>query len=313
MMEDKKLAKHRSIAFICLSIIMVVIIVFMYQTISRGEGKNEKEKALSEVEFIEVKLVVLLNKMNNIEIRNYNVSVTEISKKQSTEDETNTYSDNSSKNSKNKENTTNEKSDTSSEQKATDKESKNQQTEKFQLKETGILTRSEDIHWEQVKNDVEILYSSIPTITLDLYQMQVAQEDILNFNKELDLLTLAVQKNSKEETLKSLSALYDYIPKFIEKTTDDNLIKTVIQAKSNLFKAYSRLDSKNWQEISDITNKSIETVTKLLTDTNIDSNKQYTVNKIYIMLNELQNAVKVQDINVFLIKYKNILEEMNDL
>ena len=53
MMEDRKLAKHRSIAFICLSIIMVVIIVFMYQTISRGEGKNEKEKALSEVEFIE--------------------------------------------------------------------------------------------------------------------------------------------------------------------------------------------------------------------------------------------------------------------
>ena len=31
------------------------------------------------------------------------------------------------------------------------------------------------------------------------------------------------------------------------------------------------------------------------------------------MLNELQNAIKVQDVNVFLIKYKNILEEMNDL
>lgn len=307
------MAKHRSIAFICLSIIIVVIIVFMYQTISRGEGKDAKEKALAEVEFVEVKLVGLLNKMNNIEIRNYNVSVTEITKKQSTENETNSSSNNSSKNSKDEENTTNEKSDTSSEQKTNDKESENQQNEKFQLKETGILTRNEDIDWEQVKNDVEILYSAIPTITLDLYQIQVTQEDILNFNKELDILTLAVQKSSKEETLKSLSALYDYLPKFIEKTTDDNLIKTIIQAKSNLFKAYSRLDSKNWQEISDITNQSIEAVTKLLTDANIESNKQYTVNKIYIMLNELQNAVKVQDINVFLIKYKNILEEMNNL
>ena len=31
------------------------------------------------------------------------------------------------------------------------------------------------------------------------------------------------------------------------------------------------------------------------------------------MLNELQNAVNVQDTSVFLIKYKNILEEMNNL
>ena len=48
-------------------------------------------------------------------------------------------------------------------------------------------------------------------------------------------------------------------------------------------------------------------------NTNTDSNKQYVINKIYIMLNELQNAVNMQDESIFLIKYKNILEEMNNL
>lgn len=305
--------KHKTVAFGCLSIIIVVIIIFMFQTISKENGKDAKEKTLAEVEFIEVKLVGLLNKMNNIEVRNYNVSVTEITQKKSLENESNTANEASKSADKENNDKANEKGDTSSEQKTNDKESENQQNEKFQLKATGVLTRNEDIDWEQVKNDVEMLYSSIPTITLDLYQMQVTQEDILNFNKEIDILTLAIQKNSKEETLKSLSTIYEYIPKFIEKTTNDNLIKTITKTKSDLFKSYSQLDRKNWQEISEMIKKAVDNFSQLLTDTKIDSNKQYTINKVYVMLNELQNAVKVQDINVFLIKYKNILEEMNDL
>lgn len=305
--------KHKTVAFVCLSIIIVVIIIFMYQTISKENGKDAKEKTLAEVEFIEVKLVGLLNKMNNIEVRNYNVSVTEITQKKSLENESNTANETSKSADKENNDKANEKGDTSSEQKTNDKESENQQNEKFQLKATGVLTRNEDIDWKQVKNDVEMLYSSIPTITLDLYQMQVAQEDILNFNKEIDILTLAIQKNSKEETLKSLSTIYEYIPKFIEKTTNDNLIKAITKTKSDLFKSYSQLDRKNWQEISEMIKKAVDNFSQLLTDTKIDSNKQYTINKVYVMLNELQNAVKVQDINVFLIKYKNILEEMNDL
>ena len=305
--------KHKTVAFVCLSIIIVVIIIFMFQTISKENGKDAKEKTLAEVEFIEVKLVGLLNKMNNIEVRNYNVSVTEITQKKSLENESNTANETSKSADKENNDKANEKGDTSSEQKTNDKESENQQNEKFQLKATGVLTRNEDIDWEQVKNDVEMLYSSIPTITLDLYQMQVAQEDILNFNKEIDILTLAIQKNSKEETLKSLSTIYEYISKFIEKTTNDNLIKTITKTKSDLFKSYSQLDRKNWQEISEMIKKAVDNFSQLLTETKIDSNKQYTINKVYVMLNELQNAVKVQDINVFLIKYKNILEEMNDL
>lgn len=312
-MGGKKLEKHKTVAFVCLSIIIVVIIIFMYQTISKENGKDAKEKTLAEVEFIEVKLVGLLNKMNNIEVRNYNVSVTEITQKKSLENESNTANETSKSADKGNNDKANEKGDTSSEQKTNDKESENQQNEKFQLKATGVLTRNEDIDWEQVKNDVEMLYSSIPTITLDLYQMQVTQEDILNFNKEIDILTLAIQKNSKEETLKSLSTIYEYIPKFMEKTTNDNLIKTITKTKSDLFKSYSQLDRKNWQEISEMIKKAVDNFSQLLTDTKIDSNKQYTINKVYVMLNELQNAVKVQDINVFLIKYKNILEEMNDL
>ena len=73
------------------------------------------------------------------------------------------------------------------------------------------------------------------------------------------------------------------------------------------------MDLKNWQEVSNDIKQASNVFSKLLTDTTIDTNKQYTISKIYVMINELQNAVNVEDETVFLIKYKNILEEMNSV
>lgn len=194
---------------------------------------------------------------------------------------------------------------------ATSEEKQNNQ--KFSLKSAGVLTNSDQINWDYIKSEVETLYSSLPTITLDLYQLNVAQEDILGFNKEFDQLTVVVKEQKKEETLSQLAKLYEYIPKFTEKATDEELYKVIAETKSSLFKAYSKLDSKNWNEISNDVKQTIDSYSKLMTNTNIDSNKQYSISKAYVMLNELQNAVGVQDESVFLIKYKNILEEMNNL
>ncbi len=73
--------KHKTIAFICLAIIIIALGIFTYKTISSSnKSKSAQEKSLSEVEFLEIKLVNLFNQMNTIEIRNYNVSVKEIAK-----------------------------------------------------------------------------------------------------------------------------------------------------------------------------------------------------------------------------------------
>lgn len=57
----------------------------------------------------------------------------------------------------------------------------------------------------------------------------------------------------------------------------------------------------------------IDSYSKLLTNTEIDARKQYNVSKGYIMLNELQNVANLKDSAVFLIKYKNLLEEFNNI
>ena len=50
-----------------------------------------------------------------------------------------------------------------------------------------------------------------------------------------------------------------------------------------------------------------------MTKKDIEEQKQYAINKIYIMLSELQKSTDKKDVQIFLIKYKNMLEELNNI
>ena len=44
-----------------------------------------------------------------------------------------------------------------------------------------------------------------------------------------------------------------------------------------------------------------------------EKHSKYNINKSYIIINEMQNAVTLKDRNIFLIKYKNLLEELQNI
>ena len=78
-MEGKNLKKNKIILFIVAVTILIVIFVLIYRNISNSNNtQTQEEKAFTEIEFLDGELVNLFNQMNNIEIRNYNVSVTQI-------------------------------------------------------------------------------------------------------------------------------------------------------------------------------------------------------------------------------------------
>ena len=58
--------------------------------------------------------------------------------------------------------------------------------------------------------------------------------------------------------------------------------------KTKYIKAYSQLDNGNWEEISNNIKSASDEYSKLMTTTNLKEEKQYTTNKIYIMINELK-------------------------
>lgn len=314
----------KRIGYIALIVILVVLSLTIYTNASKNNSQNQKEKTFSQIKYIEGKLASLLNTMNNIEARNYSVVTSELSKettKKSGSENSSSKSSSGGGSASGGSSSGGESSEGGSSEGQSSSDSSGQETEgedsqdnkKFELKSKGVLTNTEDINWESVKSEIETLYTSIPSITIDLYQLDINKEDVLAFNTEFDKLTNVVKDEKKEETLDELTKVYEYIPKFLSSSDQEELYTTLIETKLNVFKAYAKLDGENWQEISKDVKSAIDSFSKLLTSTNIEAREQYNISKAYIMLNELQNAVNLQDKAVFLIKYKNLLEEINNI
>ena len=299
--------KFKIISYIILLIVLVILALTVYTSAKQDNDKDEKEKVVSEIRYLDTKLVDLFNNMNNIEMRNYKIYTTKIEESRSAET---TGGGNSS--SESGQNSEGASSDSSSSSEGSNTDTTNT-GENYEMTESGILTSSRDIDWTACKNEVELIYTSISTITLDLYKQNVTQEDILNFNKELDNLTTSLQQENKQTALDNLIKIYEYIPKFAQNVSDDILYKTVLETKLNVFKAYGKLDTKDWGTMSTNLTDAINVYSSLLTNTGIETGKQSSINKGYVMLNELKNAVDLQNDSIFLIKYKNLLEEINNL
>ena len=308
------LKKYRIIAYIVLITIIIVISSVIYVNANKNPEEDQKQKISSEMEFLETKLLDLANMMNNIQTSKYSVTVKDVpGQTQESEGGNTSSSQNQSSESDNQGQSEGNNNSQSSNSQSSTEQSDSGENKKYELELNGVLNENQQIDWENVKGEVEELYISIPTITLDLYEMNINKDEILNFNKEYDNLIKVVKNENKEEVLGVLNTLYSYMPKFIQNTTDDNVNKTIVETKSYIVSAYSKLDAEKWDGINDDIKKAIDVYSKLLTDTNIDNEKQYSLNKSYVILNEIQNAVNIKDKSVFLIKYKNLLEELENV
>ena len=301
--------KFKIISYIILLIVLVVLALMVYTNATQNNEQDEKEKVTSEIRYLDIKLVDLFNKMNNIETRNYQIYTTKIEESRSAE---NSGGGSSGGNSSADSNTSSSSDSTSTQDNSNQAQTENT-NKNYEMQAAGILTTNRDIDWTSCKNESELIYTSISTITLDLYRLNVSQEDILNFNKDVDSLTVSLEEENKQLALDNLVKVYEYISKFAQTVVDDTLYKTVLETKLNVFRGYAKLDSGDWAGISTNMVDAINVYATLLTNTEIDANKQASINKGYVMLNELKNAVDTQNTSVFLIKYKNLLEEINNL
>ena len=300
--------KIKIMSYLLLIIVTAIVIIFVSLNMYKDKKANGKEKIKTEIYFLENKIVKLFNDINNIETRNYNITVSKTPNVNKEDGNTNSDEDeeeNKSVESKENDNQGSKKEDV--------KKENGTKEELFNLERNGILTSKEEIDWETIKKEIEILNNSIPTIILDLYEDGIVEKEILKLNNEMDELTVKVKEKNKKEVLKELTDIYGYIIEFSKKAKVGELEQILIETKSKIFYAYSNLDDKNWDKIINYINESIDIYSKLLTDENIKKEKQYKIKKGYILLNELKDSIKLKDETIFLIKYKNLLEEINNM
>ena len=332
-MENLKKIGYIFLIFIMTGI-CVSVIVFGYKK-NNDNNNQEKDKVASEIKYIEDQIIDILNKMNNIDLNDYQLSVKDIksndnnesssskqSSKGSSEQSSSEGSEQSSSGGSEQGSKESSSSGGGSEQESSGQDSKSQSggatdssgtQKRYEMELSNILSNnSEEIDWEKIKGTIEELYAVDPTMILDLYNIGIPEEQVLNFNVQLDKITKAVQDENKQDTLNELTTLYSFLPIYFENLSIDENYTNILKTKSNVFFAYSLLDNGDWTKINEYINSAITEYSKVMGNIT-EAEKTSYINKVYIILNEFKSAIDVQSKEIFLVKYKNLLEEIKSI
>ena len=170
--------KFKIMSYIILLIVLVVLALTVYTSATQNNEEDEKEKVSAEIKYLDTKLVDLFNNMNNIETRNYRIYTTKVEESRSAENsgeggsssEGEQGSGNSSNSSSGSGSGNGNGSSSSNSSGGSSNNTETENTEKsYEMEESGILTSDRNIDWTACKNELELIYTSVSTITLDLY------------------------------------------------------------------------------------------------------------------------------------------------
>lgn len=168
------------------------------------------------------------------------------------------------------------------------------------------------IDWIELKNQTNNLYSYWNSVILDLNYLDIEKKYLTDFGKDLDRLSIAIKNNDKGNTLNNLLELYRKIIIYSE-FLNNNFYNTILITKYNLITSYSIAEKENWTLTHDYIMKASENITELLKLIENNEYNQYNINQAYVSVKELENVLNIKDINVFYIKYRLAIKNVDKI
>ena len=278
-----------------LVIIFLILIISLTGCSNNSNNENDlKEKAKSELKYIEKEIVNIMNRLNNISFSNYEINLKEVP---------NTSESSSSTNIKDENNNGKESKDNSN---------KNQGnvivTE--MIEDTTINKDYSNIKWNELESSLELFVGIWNTIILDLYKLNINGNEINEFSNYLDKLVISIKNKDKIAGLNNASILYSYIPKYLEDFDKQPFDKELLYTKLHILYSYVGATTNNWDYTNSELKYAEDSFSNIMNNNEFTKNRGYNINKSYVAIKELQNSSILKDFNIYIIKYKNTMQEM---
>lgn len=307
IMKNKKWLIYSFFTILILGI-LIATIVFFYNK-SSNKTANLQDKMKDEFEYLNKTTLTMINSLSNLSSKNI-VQIEKVS------------TSNASQNSESSENSSSsggeegggQSSDSSSGQSSSNSESSNSQTT-YSIKNKSVMLQDKSFtDWENLEKQAENLYSSWVIITLDLNTANVSGDNILEYNSNLDNLLISIKNQDIANSKICLANLYSLIPTYMEQTSfDENDIK-VEKVKSSVISAYSIAQNDDWNKVKGLLGQAETDLTNLInSSSSAKETKQAEMNKSYVLLKELIKSGNEENIDLFYLKYINLIEELDKI
>ena len=157
------------------------------------------------------------------------------------------------------------------------------------------------------------MYTAWPTISIDMKALNVGESDISSFSTTLDGVAQAVKVQDKNSALINLYNLYTLLPKYLSYFSSDETKLNVYNTKAYVLSSYVSANSENWGEMNTNVTNAINILSKNMQMEEIGDTEKSTLEKSYTLLEELQRSVGLEDKEIFYMKYKLAMEQLEIL
>lgn len=275
-------------------ILFAIAMLFILTGCKDDEQQLLDKKVKAEIEYLDSKIIGMLNGINGISYQNYKISTQSIELDKSSGqsgEQTATSGEAGQK----------DKGEQGESQGSSEKE---QIINKSEMSYNSILNGDNvETNWDLIKSEIEVLHSTWNTIVLDLNQKNLNEQDITNFGSELDSTTIAIKEENTEKSLMGLAKMYSYLPKFLGENNNSIDLKNV---KVHVLNAYALVETENWDQIKNETDQAVSNFNTFMAK----NQNSFNIGKANVALKELQNSVGLEDKQVFYIKYRNTIEQL---
>lgn len=262
-----------------------------------------KSKADEEIKYLSSTIVSMMNKFNNITYANYKIVEEEVSSEENQNSQSSTTEQGNSS------------GGNSSSGNRGESQSNSKSTTNINMEYSSVLVNPNDkIEWDYIKKEVEKMYSTWTTVLIDLNALNVNRDNLLKYNSTLDNVTQALENKNKETSMAELANLYGLLASYMKDYSGDNKMISILDTKSNILYAYALAEyNDKWGEIKDNIKKAQGSYVNVINSQVQNSLDTNTINKAYILLNEIEKTTDKNDKKIFYINYKNLMHELDTI
>lgn len=303
----------KNVVIILVSII-VVILVLSSLVVFASNGKQEltlEEKVTQEMKYIDNYLVSMLGDFNGLHIGSFlkedNSSQWQFDSMQDNAKSNTQSSNNEDSSSGNSEKSSKNQEESQSKDHLINNKPNSKNTQNGVLANQGKY----ETQWETIQTQIENLYQTWNTISLDLNALNVDGKSILAFNDYLNSTTQNIKKKDKKASMEQISRLYQLLPKYSQAYKPNSKETHVLEIKNAIVTAYVYVTNNDWESAKKQLSGAITQFTSLLNSVGQNFQNQTLVNQCYILVNELNKAIGLQDKEIFFIQYQNLMGKMD--
>ncbi len=189
-------------------------------------------------------------------------------------------------------------------------EEKNDETENQVENDEIEEDKPKELNWDDISNTTTKINNSLDTIILDLTEVQISNEDLVNFRNHVNNLNIAVTNKDERMLLEEISILYSLLPTYEGKYLDDKNKISIMELKSLVFSSFIYSNLLDWDNAKNTVVSAENKYKEMMDDVDYMKEYSYNLNKIYILLEEFKTAIDSEQLELAKIKYIEFIENI---